>query len=152
MSIDQDYCTATSLTPDEVYELLRNNLEFVTRESKQGSSRTTLFTKNDGLQIATYPLKGSSRVEDAFGFRPTVRVDLYLARRDFEDYANLFRTVDWLINHVDGDAVLLFANGEFPVLLRSGDKIWLNDRDRKFLREKLALLTFPYDWKRLPTL
>jgi hypothetical protein len=143
---------ATSLTPDEVYALLRDNLEFVTGEHKSEKFGNTLCTSNDGLHIEAHPPVGLGSIHDAFGFHPTVRVDLLLARASepgyFEGQANTLRTVDWLIDHVRGDAVLLF-NEDIPVLLRKGDKIWLDRKDRFWDAEDLALLTFPYEWKTL---
>ncbi len=114
--------------------------------------RPTLYTANNGLQIETYPPVGLGSVEDHFGFRPTVRVDLELARGNdpgFEEGAlNRVRVVDWLINHVEGDAVFL-VNGDLPVLLRKDGKVWLHHKDRFWSERNLPLLSFPYEWKEL---
>jgi len=147
------YQTATFLTADEVYALLRKNIVFITRESKQEGFRPTLHTTNDGLMIETYPEKMPEIVEDAFGFRPTVEVDLELARMSApgfnEGALNRVRVVDWLLNNVEGDALLL-VNPDLPVLLRRNGKIWLRE-DRRFWSEAhLSLLTVPYGWKKLP--
>lgn len=151
MSLSSSYEMATSLTPDEVYELLRDNLQFVTGERKFEKFRPTLYTTNDGLQIETYPYTGLG-IEEAFGFRPTVRVDLDLARGQhpgfMEGALNRVRVVDWLVTHVEGDAVFL-AN-DLPVLLRRGGKVWLDHKDRFWSERNLPLLTFPYEWKELP--
>jgi hypothetical protein len=153
MSITTEYEMATSLTPDEVYALLRDNLEFVTGDIKHRNFRSSLRTSNDGLRIQTFPPAGSGSVQDAFGFNPTVCVALHPARADdagyLEGQANMLRTVNWLISYVEGDAVLLF-NSDIPVLLRKGNKIWLDRKDRFWRADGLALLTFPYEWKTLP--
>jgi hypothetical protein len=102
---------------------------------------------NDSVRIETHAPILPSITEDAFGFRPTVDVNFDRAPTD-EGIANLYRTVDWLVNLVDGDAVLMY--NEYPVLLRSGGKVWL---DRAGWNKRLLpLLTFDYDWKVLPHL
>lgn len=153
MSLSSYYHMDTSFTPNDVFELLRDNLTFVTGEQKFEKFRPTLYTTNNGLQIETYPDKEAPDcIEDAFGFLPKVRVALHLARGNdpgFEEGAlNRVRVVDWLINHVEGDAVFL-VNGDLPVLLRKDGKVWLHHKDRFWSERNLPLLSFPYEWKEL---
>lgn len=152
MPLVSTYKMATALTPDEVFELLRDNLKFVTEERKFENFRPSLYTTNDGLTVETFPDKSVGAVEQAFGFKPTIRVDLELARANapgFEEGAlNRVRVVDWLINHVEGDAVFL-VNGDLPVLLRKNSKVWLHHKDRFWSERNLPLLTFPYEWREL---
>ena len=153
MTLVSTYRVATPLTPDNVFDLLRDNLDFATRERRSDKFRPRLYTTNDGLMIETYPDKSLGGVEEAFGFHPTVRVDLELARGNApgfpEGELNTVRTVDWLINHIEGDAVFL-ANGDAPVLLRRNGKVWLDRKDWFWREQDLKLLTFPYEWKELP--
>jgi hypothetical protein len=147
------YDIATSYTADEVYELLRHNLDFVTEAIRREGFTPKLKTTNEGVLIEVYPDMWPGAVEEVFGFRPTVRVSLELARGGDPGFdeggLNTTRTVNWLINNIKGDAVFL-PNGDLPVLLRRGDQVWLDKKEEWWGEEDLKLLTFPYEWKELP--
>ena len=107
--------------------------------------------------IETYPDKEAPDcIEDAFGFLPNGSGRSAPCARGtipaFEEGAlNRVRVVDWLINHVEGDAVFL-VNGDLPVLLRKDGKVWLHHKDRFWSERNLPLLSFPYEWKEQPAL
>jgi hypothetical protein len=151
--ITSHYEMATALSVDEVHDMLRDKLGFVTREVRHKRYRPTLYTTNDGLTIETYAEERPEFIEETFGFRPTVHVDLELARGQepgFEEGAlNRIRVVDWLLNNVEGDAVLLH-NYDLSVLLRRNGKVWLREDRRFWNDEHLSLLTVPYEWRKLP--
>jgi hypothetical protein len=153
MGFECTYKIDTRYNVEEIYALLRENLPFVTGyEEFDGRFRPTIYTEQDGLQIEAYETIRPDITQHLYDFRPTVTVSLELARGDDPGIEvgldNLRRSVNWLQNHVEGDAVFL-ANGDTPVLLRRDGITWLDTR-RTFWREQdLALLTFPYEWKLL---
>jgi hypothetical protein len=87
-----------------------------------------------------------------YGFHPTVTVHFELDKDLNDDrydvgQSNVMRGLDWLVNHIEGDMVYL-VNYATPALLRRGREIWL-DRKDTYWGERLPLLTFPYEWKKL---
>lgn len=154
MGFECDYKIATDYSAEDIYQMLRTNLSFVTGwRDFDGRLQRMIFTRNEGLQITIYKSKNPEVSEKFFGFRPTVTVSFEVARGGhpgFDDgMDNMSRSIDWLQNNVEGDAVFL-ANRDRAVLLRRNGLTWL-DSTGIFWRERdIPLLTFSYEWKDLP--
>jgi hypothetical protein len=153
MGFECTYKIDTRYNVEELYQLLRTNLPFVSGwRDYDGRFQRMIFTEQEGLQITIYETIRPDITQHLYDFRPTVTVTFELARGDDPGIEvgldNLRRSVNWLQNNVEGDAVFL-ANRDTPVLLRRGGVTWLDSR-RTFWRDQdLALLTFPYEWKLL---
>jgi len=144
---------STRYKPAELFEMLRSNLPFVTGVGDPDPRfPRTLFTTQEALQIDVGEAINPAIQEEMYGFHPTVTVHFELDKDLNDDrydvgQSNVMRGLDWLVNHIEGDMVYL-VNYATPALLRRGREIWL-DRKDTYWGERLPLLTFPYEWKKL---
>jgi hypothetical protein len=149
----------TERSAAEVFDLLQDNLPFITGVGEPHPKYPrSLYTTNDGVELRVSTPRGFYPSEEAFGFPWRVRISFELtktfdesdfARRE-EGKANMVRALNWIIDHIEGDMVL-FAT-DIPILLRHGNRIWLDRRDWSWIEEDLALMTFPYEWRDLEKL
>jgi hypothetical protein len=146
MALEYELRLATERAPADVLAVLSNELGFSGNTDQRTAPGLASISALNENRL------GQDVIKSAFGFTPLVKILFRLNKDEIErGVMSVLRACMRVLDHVKGDAVLLF-NGEAVILLRKSGNLILNENAEFWTHARVALVRPPYDNRKIPPL